>query len=86
MPEEFSAETQARSYPINAWNVFQRNRVSPQKEQGKTVSEQLATVFVYVAFIDIEEFSAENFIVPSSFYVGGKSIQAIISWRQTISI
>ena len=44
MPEEFSAETQARSYPINVWNVFQRNRVSPQKEQGKTVSEQLSTL------------------------------------------
>ena len=57
MPEEFSAETQARSYPINVWNVFQRNRVSPQKEQGKTVSEQLSTVFVFIAFIDIEEFS-----------------------------
>ena len=68
MPEEFSAETQARSYPINVWNVFQRNRVSPQKEQGKTVSEQLS--IPYIAFIDIEEFSAENFIAPSSFDLG----------------
>ena len=70
MPEEFSAETQARSYPINAWNVFQRNRVSPQKEQGKTVSKQLSTVIEYIAIIDVEEFSAENFIAPSSFDLG----------------
>ena len=53
MPEEFSAETQARSYPINVWNVFQRNRVSPQKEQGKTVSEQLAIPYlcIYTAIL-----------------------------------
>ena len=74
------------SYPINVWNVFQRNRVSPQKEQGKTVSKQLSTVIEYIAIIDVEEFSAENFIPQSSFDVGGKSIQAIIFLRQTISI